>query len=109
MRSRTTEKTISGMERIVSYRGYEIMPEVAMVPEGELFGGTWIVSHCCLGRACPYGYEVRYLLSDNDHFATRRSAIRASQLRAVRTIDLGEEGSMHLSPFPATSPQPRQR
>lgn len=89
--------------RTITYGGWEVVPEVVMVADGELFGGTWIIRRCCFGRRSLHGYEVRCLLGDNDHFATRREATRAAFLRAMRTIELREVGAVHLSAIPASS------
>ncbi len=90
------------------YHGYDVLPEVEMVPEGELFGGTWVISRCCFGKAGREGYEVRFLLSDNDHFPTQWAAVRAARLRAVRTIDLEEVGSLHLAPARTSAMEARR-
>ncbi|HUX22536.1 MAG TPA: hypothetical protein VMW69_14955 [Spirochaetia bacterium] len=108
MRKKAVVEAIREPERIAHYCGYALLPEVEMVPEGEPFGGTWVISHCCFGRAGVHGYEVRYLLSDNDHFTTRRAAVQAARMRAIRTIDLEEVGSLHLCPFPASSTESRR-
>jgi len=94
-------------ERMMSFGGYDVLPEVALIADGELFAGTWIIRSCCFGKATPSGYEVRFLVSDNDHFPTRRQALRGAFLRAMRTIELGEVGSMHLCPVPTSDVLPR--
>lgn len=95
--------------RMIYFRDHDILPEVAMIPDGEVFGGSWVIRRCSIGRAVPHGYEVRCLLSDNDHFATRREAVRAVFLQAMRTIELGEVGAVHLSPASSTGIQSRAR
>lgn len=92
----------------LAYGGYEVLPEVRMIPEGELFAGTWIIARCAFGKALRGGYEVRLLAGDNDHFATRSEALRAALLRAVRTIELGEVGARHLSAIPSPDLQLRR-
>lgn len=89
--------------RTIIYGGWEVIPEVVMVADGELFGGTWIIRRCCFGRSTRHGYEVRCLLGDNDHYATRREAAHAAFLQAMRTIELGEVGAVHLSSLPTST------
>lgn len=81
---------------MITYGDWDVMPEVVMVPEGELFGGTWIIRRCSFGRSSVQGYEVRCLLGDGGHFPTRRGATRMAFLQAMRTIELGEVGAVHL-------------
>lgn len=83
------------------YRGYDVLPVVRMIPEGELFAGTWVLSGCTFARRIAGGHELRSLIGDNEHFATRREVLQAALVRAMRTIDLGEVGSLHLSPLPS--------
>lgn len=101
MRDRKVDAVIETEGRVMHYHGYDVLPEVEMVPEGELFGNTWIILRCCFGKTGPEGYEVRSLLSDNDHFPTRSAAVRAARLRAIRTIDINEVGALHLAPAKA--------
>ena len=108
MRGRGVDAVIETEGRVMHYHGYDVLPEVEMVPEGELFGGTWIISRCCFGKAGPEGYEVRSLLSDNDHFPTQWAAVKAARLRAIRTIDIEEVGALHLAPARSTAIQARR-
>lgn len=102
LRSRRRYSAAPGAQagRTIIYNGWEVMPEVERVADGELFGGTWVIRGCSLGRGTRQGYEVRSLLADNGHHATRREAVHAAFLRAMRTIELGEVGAVHLSSLP---------
>lgn len=99
MRRKRFPRLQEDLHRALSYRRCDVLPVVAMVPDGEPFGGTWIISRCSIGTARRGAYEIRSLLSDNDHFPTRRSAMRSAFLRAKRTIDLREIGAVHLPPI----------
>lgn len=87
--------------RTIYYGEWEVLPEVRRVPEGELFGGTWVIRRCSFGRPGPDGYEVRTLLGDNEHFPTRREALHSAFLRAMCTIELDEVGAVHLCSIPS--------
>lgn len=106
-RSHEPAGTLSG--EALTYGGYEVLPEVRMIPEGELFAGTWIIARCIFGRAVREGYEIRCLAGDNDHFATRNEALGTARLRAMRTIQLGEVGARHLSSIPSPDLQAKRR
>lgn len=93
----------------LAYGGYEVQPDVRMIPEGELFAGTWIIVHCFFGRSIRGGYEIRCLEGDNDHFASRSEAMRAAMRRAIQTIELGEVDAQHLSTIPSPDLQARHR
>ena len=102
LRSRHRDSVVPGASdgRTINYGGWEVMPEVGKVADDELFGGTWVIRRCSFGRRIRHGYEIRCLLGDNDHYATRREAAHAAFLRAMRTIELGEVGAVHLSSIP---------